>query len=259
MKIMIIGLGRMGSWLAREMLASGHQVAAFDIRPDTIRPSGAAILSDMREIAVFQPDMLLNAVNIKETIPAFNSIEAFLPPDCLLADITSIKNGLASFYGQCGRSFVSIHPMFGPRFADLNEIEGENLIIIDESDLRGMEFFRAFAAGRRLRCWEMDFTAHDCMMGYSLTLPFAASITLAACINGGEVPGTTFARHLELARNLLLEDDQLLIEILFNRHSLEQIDKICGRLQFLKHVITARDQAEATQFLARLRSNIHPN
>lgn len=256
MRTMLVGLGRMGSWLAREMLADGHQVGVFDTRPDAVAPTGTRVLEEIKAIADFCPQMLVNAVGIQETIPVFRELEGFLPPDCLLVDITSVKNGLADYYALNGRPFVSIHPMFGPRFADLDGPAGENLIIIKESDQAGFDYFRSFCSARGLRCWELYFADHDRMMGYSLTLPFAATISLAACIRGDEVPGTTFARHRELARNLLQEDDQLLIEILFNPHSLEQLERICGRLQFLKHVIAARDRNEAEKFLASLRGNI---
>jgi len=93
-------------------------------------------------------------------------------------------------------------------------------------------------------------------MSYSLTLPFASSITFAACLTTKVVPGTTFAHHKEIARKVLEEDDFLLAEVLFNPHSIRQLEKICSKLEFLKHIIKARDYEEAEKFLARLRKNL---
>jgi prephenate dehydrogenase len=94
------------------------------------------------------------------------------------------------------------------------------------------------------------------LISYSLTLPFASSIVFAACLEGKTVPGTTFKKHYEIARGLLAEDDDLLAEILFNRHSLGQLSRITARLEFLKHVIKDRDTEEAKNFFRGLRRNI---
>jgi prephenate dehydrogenase len=61
---------------------------------------------------------------------------------------------------------------------------------------------------------------------------------------------------MALARGLLSEDDHLLAEILFNPHSVAELNKITSRLEFLKHIISARDQGEAKEFFRRLRENI---
>ena len=94
------------------------------------------------------------------------------------------------------------------------------------------------------------------MIAYSLTLPFASTMVFAACMDNTAVPGTTFRKHLEIARGLLSEDDYLLAEILFNPYSLAQLEKVTSRLDFLKHVILARDFEEAQRFFGNLRENI---
>ena len=94
------------------------------------------------------------------------------------------------------------------------------------------------------------------MIAYSLTLPFASSLVFAACMKNTAVPGTTFKRHLTIARGLLSEDDHLLAEILFNEYSLKQLEKVTSRLEFLKHVIKGRDYEEAQRFFNNLRENI---
>lgn len=255
MKIVIIGLGGMGSWLAGEMLAAGHETAAFDIRPHVEIPTGARRLKQLKEVGPYRPDMLINAVTIHQTVPVFQRISFFLPHNCIIVDITSIKDAPAAFYRDCKQPFASIHPMFGPVSAGTGTLSGENMIIISESCPAGKHFFHTFGSVRGLHCREMNFEEHDRMMAYSLTLPFATSLAFAACVDGGEVPGTTFARHRDLARILLREDDDLLVEILFNRYSLDQIDRVCGRLRFLRQVIAAGDHGEAEGFIARLRAN----
>ena len=70
------------------------------------------------------------------------------------------------------------------------------------------------------------------------------------------MPGTFFARLKGIAEGVLSEDDRFLAEILFNSSSLAELDRITARLEFLKHVIRARDFEEAHLFFEKLRGNM---
>ena len=93
-------------------------------------------------------------------------------------------------------------------------------------------------------------------MDYSLSIPFASSMVFAACMKKQEAPGTTFRKHLIIAQGLLSEDDHLLAEILFNPHTVRQIEEINSRLAYLTHIIRAKDYEEMQKFLNNLRKNI---
>jgi prephenate dehydrogenase len=146
--------------------------------------------------------------------------------------------------------------MFGPNFADLNCLEKENAVIISESDPEGEAFFRRFFGRFNLNIFTCSFSDHDKMMAYSLTMPFVSSMVFAANVDTQAVPGTTFKRHLEVARGVLSEDDQLLAEVLFNPHSLGQVEKVARKLDFLTHIIRARDDEEAAKVFRGLRENL---
>ena len=103
----------------------------------------------------------------------------------------------------------------------------------------------------------MTFEEHDSMMSYSLSIPFASSMVFAACMDKLEAPGTTFNRHLSIAEGLLSEDDRLIAEIMFNEQTLAQIDKISNKLNYLRHILKARDFEEMTSFINSLRKNIN--
>lgn len=68
----------------------------------------------------------------------------YIGKECILADIASVKTGLPEFYAECGHPFVSTHPMFGPTFASLSNLQDENAIIISEGDHLGKVFSRTF-------------------------------------------------------------------------------------------------------------------
>ncbi|MCU0578183.1 MAG: prephenate dehydrogenase/arogenate dehydrogenase family protein [Desulfobacterota bacterium] len=256
MKIFILGAGRMGAWLV-EALCLDHDVAVFDLDPHKLQYFfRARKISDLAEIRDFAPEMMINAVNLAQTGPAFEEALPYLPEDCLLADIASVKTGLKERYRSLGKRFVSTHPMFGPTFADVRNLEREHAVVIRESDPLGKKFFRDFFQDLRLHVHEYSFEEHDETIAYSLSVPFASTLVFAACMKKQEAPGTTFRRHMDIARGLFAEDDQLLSEILFNPATIRQIERINSRLSFLTHVIRERDGEELQRFLDKLRRNI---
>jgi prephenate dehydrogenase len=256
MKIAIMGSGKMGSWFAN-ILSAGHEVAVYDVDPErTHGLENIRVLRKVEQINKFNPALLINAANLQHTTMAFEQVIPYLSAECILCDITSIKGDLQEYYAASPFRFVSLHPMFGPTFADMASLSKEAVIIIEESDREGAQFFRNLFEGLSVRVFGYSFAGHDKMMAYSLTLPFVSSMAFAACLDGSAVPGTTFAKHWTIASGLLSEDSHLLGEILFNPYSIAELEQITGRLEHLKHIIKARDQEELERFLNRLRDNM---
>jgi prephenate dehydrogenase len=255
-KILILGAGRMGSWLV-ESLCLDYEVAVFDKDKNKMKYLfNSRRLMNYDEIQDFVPDMVINAVSLQLTVPVFEEVLPYLPENCILSDITSVKTPLREFYLNSGKRFVSTHPMFGPTFANIKELEGQSAIIIKQSDEEGKKFFRNFYCSFGIRIFEYTFIDHDKNIAYSLSVPFASSMVFAACMKQQEAPGTTFKKHLEIAKGLLSEDDYLLAEILFSPYTYDQLDSISMQLEKLKLVIKERDTKKMKQFLAELRNNI---
>lgn len=256
MRIFIMGAGRMGSWLVGEF-CHDHEVAVYDIDPKKLKYFiNVTRFKDLTEVEAFKPEMAINAVNLKYTIEAFNTLLPYLPEECMLSDITSVKNGIYEYYQSKDKRFVSTHPMFGPTFANIRDPHDENAIIIKESDEEGKAFFRKFYQNLRLNIYEYSFKEHDEITAYSLGTPFSSSLVFAACLKNQEAPGTTFKKHMEIVRGLLSEDDFLISEVLFNPNTLKQIERINSQLSYLTHIIRARDYEEMKKFLDRLRTHI---
>ncbi len=255
-KIVVLGAGKMGSWLV-ESLCLDYDVGVFD--PDKAKLKyffNSHKFLSLEEIRDFQPDLLINAVSLNSTIKVFREIDPYLKDDCIIADITSVKNGLQEYYKECGRRFVSTHPMFGPTFANIKDLSNENAIIISESDQEGIEFFRSFYSSLKLNIYEYNFSDHDETIAYSLSVPFSSSLVFAACMKTQEAPGTTFRKHLDVARGVLSEDDYLLSEILFNPFTIEQVAKIRTQLGSLIKIVEKRDFVALKDFFDGLRENI---
>jgi prephenate dehydrogenase len=259
MRIAVIGAGNMGSWFI-ESLCLDYEVGVYDSDRSKMKyffnSRRFLYLEDLFE---FSPDILINAVSLEKTVSVFEEIVPHLDKNCIISDITSVKNGLAKFYKNAGHRFVSTHPMFGPTFANVKDLSEENAIIINESDPEGIEFFRQFYASMKLRIHEFSFEEHDRTIAYSLSVPFSSTLVFASRMKKQEAPGTTFRKHLDIAKGLLSEDDYLLSEILLNPHSLEQIEDIHSSLEQLIGMIKTGDTEGLKDYFASLRKNLGLN
>jgi len=256
MRILILGTGRMGAWLTEE-LCLDHEVCVYD--SDIARMKyfiKVRRMTELSEAKEFDPELLINCVPLGLTVEVFKAIMPYIGKDCILADIASVKTGMADFYREAGRPFVSTHPMFGPTFANIRELHDESAAIISESDPRGKEFFKALYSRLGIRLFEYDFEGHDKMIAYSLGTPFASTMVFASCMKRQDTPGTNFKRHMTIAKGLLSEDDRLLTEIMFNPHTIRQLELINSKLSYLTHIIKQRDYEEMKKFIDALRANI---
>ncbi|KPK29089.1 MAG: prephenate dehydratase [Nitrospira bacterium SG8_3] len=256
MRICIMGAGHMGAWLVEEFCLD-HDVAVYDTDRRKLKYFfNVKRLLELAEVKEFEPELLINAVSLPNVYKAFSDALAHIPEDCILSDIASVKTGIHDYYKKVGKRFVSTHPMFGPTFANIRDLRDENAIIIEESEEEGKEFFRNFYKGLNLHVYEYTFEEHDKTIAYSLSVPFASSMVFAACMKKQEAPGTTFRRHLDIAKGLLSEDDHLLAEVMFNPNTVRQIEGINSQLAYLTHIIRGRDYEEMEKFLNKLRNNI---
>ncbi len=254
-RVLIAGAGNMGSWLA-ETMCLDYEVAVYDTNPEKLKYLFNTYRFRTRdEIKEFRPQLLINAVGLKQTASSFRELIPYLTPDCILSDIASVKNGLADFYSDTGMRFVSTHPMFGPTFGNVKNLAGNNAIIITESDEEGKEFFRQFYRKLQLKLYEYTFMEHDMTIAYSLSIPFASTIVFSSCMKKLEVPGTTFRHHLDIAHGLLSEDDFLLSGILLNRYSLGKLEEVKERLAELIDILRKEDETALHGLFSRLRIN----
>lgn len=246
----------MGSWLV-EALCLDYEVGIFDADRNKLKYFfNSRKFLYLEELFEYQPDLLINAVSLENTISVFNNLVPYLPESCIISDIASVKNGLSKYYKVCGKRFVSSHPMFGPTFANIKNLKDEHAIIIKESDEEGKIFFRDFYSSLHLNIHEYTFTEHDQTIAYSLSIPFSSTLVFASCMREQEAPGTTFRKHQAIAKGLLSEDDYLLSEILLNPYTLEQVQKISEKLNDLLAMIKSKDSQGLQHFFQELRDNI---
>ena len=71
-----------------------------------------------------------------------------------------------------------------------------------------------------------------------------------------EAPGTTFKKHMAIAKGLMSEDDYLLQEILFNPRTPAQVENIRRELKEILEIITNKDADRLKKYLTKIRKNI---
>ena len=256
MKILILGAGKMGSFFI-DLLSFDHEVAVYEKDPMRMRFTyNCQRFTTLEEISAFAPELLINAVTVKYTIPAFQEVIPYLPKDCIITDISSVKTGLKEFYESTGMHYASSHPMFGPTFANLNQLSEENAIIINEGDFIGRLFFKDIYQKLGLHIYEYSFEEHDKTVAYSLSIPFVSTFVFAAVMKHQDAPGTTFKRHMRIAKGVLNEDDYLLQEILFNPYTHDQVSQIRTELKELLEIIDKKDADGMKCYLTKIRDNV---
>ena len=256
MRILILGAGKMGSFFT-DVLSFDHEVAVFDVKPERLRFMYNCLrFTTLEEIEAFQPELLINAATVKYTLDAFRQVLPYLPKDCIISDIASVKTGLKEFYDESGFRYVSTHPMFGPTFANLDQLSTENAIIIKEGDHLGKIFFKDLYQRLSLNIFEYTFEEHDETVAYSLSIPFVSTFVFAAVMKHQDAPGTTFKRHMAIAKGILNEDDFLLQEILFNPRTPAQVENIRTELNELLDIISKKDTEGMHAYLRKIRQNI---
>ena len=251
MRILILGAGKMGSFFT-DILSFQHETAVFDVNPHQLRfVYNTYRFTTLEEIKEFEPELVINAVTVKYTLDAFRKVLPVLPKDCIISDIASVKTGLKKFYEESGFRYVSSHPMFGPTFASLSNLSSENAIIISEGDHLGKIFFKDLYQTLRLNIFEYTFDEHDETVAYSLSIPFVSTFVFAAVMKHQEAPGTTFKKHMAIAKGLLSAGNPVQprhpgtsgqypyrAEESSRNHRKER----CGRYESLPHQDSGKDQ-----------------
>ena len=256
MKILILGAGKMGSFFT-DVLSFDHDVAVYDVDAKRLRfMYNCYRFTSIDEIQEFGPELVINAATVKYTLEAFRQVLPVLPKDCIISDIASVKTGLKEFYEQSGFRYVSTHPMFCPTFSNLDKLSTENAIIIKEGDHLGKIFFKDLYQRLGLNIFEYTFEGHDETVAYSLSIPFVSTFVFAAVMKHQDAPGTTFKRHMAIAKGVLNEDDYLLQEILFNPRTPAQVEGIRTELNELLDIISNKDTEGMRAYLSKIRDKI---
>ncbi len=111
-KVLIVGgRGNMGRYFGRWFTGAGYEVRVLDI-DDWPRVDELCAGIDLAFVCV----------PIQRTVPVIKDLGPHLPPGCVLADITSVKQAsLAAMLSAHPGPVVGLHPLFGPMTSTMDK------------------------------------------------------------------------------------------------------------------------------------------
>ncbi|HIP90057.1 MAG TPA: prephenate dehydratase [Candidatus Nanopusillus sp.] len=120
MRILIYGVGGMGSFFKNFFYSRGYDVAGYDIVKEK---------SDVEINEIGKFDVIFLCTPIGTISDALVNIKNYARDDVLLVDISSIKSNVLPLLDKSGFDYLSIHPMFGPN----SDISLSNIIVVVKS------------------------------------------------------------------------------------------------------------------------------
>jgi chorismate mutase/prephenate dehydrogenase len=111
-KVLLVGgRGKMGRYFGHWFAEAGYEVRVLDIDD---WPRVKELTSDL--------DLAMVCVPIDRTVAVIHDLGPCLPPACLLADITSVKQGpLNAMLAAHAGPVLGLHPLFGPMTSTMDK------------------------------------------------------------------------------------------------------------------------------------------
>ena len=262
----IVGLGLIGGSLARDLIARGVDVMAYDRQVERLRALTDATLARVRlvdalhEVAAAQAVVI--AVPVTAALSVLDSLAPALTPRHLVMDVGGTKAAIearAETLG-IGDRFVGCHPLAGdhrsgwdasraglfagaPVFVCQPASGGEDRVVAAE------EFWRALGAAPV----RVGAAAHDQRLGLTSHLPHMLASALVLALQGAGVARAELGPGGRDMTRLAASPPELWTDIaLQNADALASALDACeATLRSLRHEIGARDAARIEERLAR--------
>ena len=246
-KVLIVGgLGNMGRFLSVWFRQSDYDVRILD-RDDwpEVRSLTAGI------------DLCLLAVPIAITPAVAAQIAPFLPPACVLADITSLKlKPLEAMLQSHAGPVVGFHPLFGPATTTMDK---QIVVVSPGRDMEKCQWLLD-----QLTLWgnvlvETSAAEHDEIMGIVQALRHFATFTFGQFLHSRGVPilrtlelsSPIYRLELAMVGRLFAQDPGLYAEIVFATP--ERIALLKDYIQSLQQNLGLVERGDKAEFVARFR------
>lgn len=219
MKIVIVGLGAIGSSFAQALTQAGYQeIRGIDSNPETcLKAEELGIVKTAQttdDQALSQADLIFITLHPQAVAPYVKSKQDLLKPSCLLTDVTGIKRDVMAQVEAILRpelDFIYAHPMRGSEKAgiaglDSAQFRGANALLVvsprnQESHLALVEaLYRAMGFQEVSRVTAED---HDRAIAYVSqlmhVLAVAAVNAAPDCENTMQFAGNSFQELTRIA------------------------------------------------------------
>ncbi|MEJ2657909.1 MAG: bifunctional chorismate mutase/prephenate dehydrogenase [Desulfobacterales bacterium] len=208
--LLIGGLGSMGQYFRQWFAAAGYHVRILDCQD---WPNVDALCRDV-ELAII-------SVPIEVTVSVAQKIAPHLPPECVLADITSIKKiPLTAMLEAHQGPVVGLHPLFGPTTSTMDK---QIIVVTPGRDMPGCQWLiDQFSAWGSI-VLQVNADEHDKIMSIVQTVRHFATFAFGQFLRRKQIdlPRTLefsspiYRLELGMVGRLFAQDPSLYAEIIF--------------------------------------------
>ena len=243
---MVGGRGSMGRFLSRWFVQSDYQVRVLDLED---WPQVKALTAGI--------ELCVLAVPIPVTPAVAARISPHLPPNCILADITSLKREpLEAMLRNYDGPVIGLHPLFGPATTTMDK----QIVVVSPG--RRMEDCQWLLD--QLVIWgnvlvETPAGEHDEIMGIVQALRHFATFAFGQFLHERGVPvlrtlelsSPIYRLELAMVGRLFAQDPALYAEIVFATP--ERLALLKDYLQSLQQNLGLIERGDKAEFVARFR------
>lgn len=195
MKVVIIGAGAMGKWLANFAKQNLGEVTVADINPARAKEVASELGASAKPVkeAAAQAEILLVSVPISKTSETVRSLAEVAPKGALLADIASVKSEVVEVMRRVKTDIelVSVHPLFGPGAAS---VAGKDIVVVPVKPGKRYSELKKRLVELGARVTEMDAEQHDRLMAIIQCMTHFVLLAYLTAIKS--MKGLKFARGL---------------------------------------------------------------
>ncbi len=208
--LLVGGGGAMGRLFSRWFRLSGYEVRILEIgdweRVDEL----------CRGI-----DLALVTVPISVTVAAIERLAPYLPPNCILADLTSVKQvTVRAMLENFAGSVIGFHPMFGP---DAGSMERQIMVVTPGRERDGDGWVEEQFAAWGAVMLRSDPAEHDEIMAVVQALRHFATFTFGRFLYQQQVDlrrtldfsSPIYRLELDMVGRLFAQDPELYSEIIY--------------------------------------------
>lgn len=236
------GNGRMGRFLARQLLLAEHQVSSLG----RDWQNAVECLQDA--------DLVLICVPIQQTLTVIQQVSPYLSPSTTLADITGVKTPIVQAMLKLHPGpILSLHPMFGP---GVESFLSQNVVICPGRSLSAFQWFLDLIRERGANLITCTPEEHDQMMvtiqaiRHFLTFGLGvflveAGIDLDRSLEFASPP---YRLQFNLVNRLFAQDATLHVEMMLGLEERRQaIGQLADTYSQLAQLVKQNDQAALKQ------------
>ena len=217
MRVLIIGLGQMGSSLALAAKGAGHYVIGYNRSRETVEFALEKNIIDeelfqLSQAGELKIDLVVIGAALKAYPAIFSELEPVIQPSWIVTDMGSVKGSVMELVKKTNRLktvFIGGHPMAGAEKAGI-ENRAANLFVDRrwfctsfESEVYGgadlyqekMERLLGFLSSIKTNAVKVDAKLHDEYVGRVSHLPQLLSVLMAASLMENHPDG----EHLNMA------------------------------------------------------------